>query len=74
MRSSGWPILPWGMSEVHCFLRAGLSSRIFWVLRGVGKGGQRVSGDVRQHETNREATYRAVNIYPGEMQLTRMFA
>lgn len=33
MSSSGRPILPWGMSEIHCFRRSGLSSRIFWVLR-----------------------------------------
>lgn len=32
MRSSGDPMRPWGMREVHCRLRSGLSSRIFWVL------------------------------------------
>ena len=32
IRSAGAPMRPWGMSEVHWRLRAGLSSRIFWVL------------------------------------------
>ena len=33
MRSSGRPILPTGMRDVHCFWSSGLSSRIFLVLR-----------------------------------------
>ena len=33
IRSSGRPILPMGMSEVHWRLSSGLSSRIFLVLR-----------------------------------------
>lgn len=32
MRSSGTPILPCGMSDVHFALRSGLSSMIFCVL------------------------------------------
>lgn len=35
MRSSGRPILPTGIREVHCFWRSGLSSRIFLVLPNV---------------------------------------
>lgn len=46
MRSSGWPILPWGMREIHCFRRSGLSSRIFWVLRIAGQECQRGSWEM----------------------------
>lgn len=83
MRSSGEPILPWGMREVHFCLRSGLSSRIFLVL----SWGIAVSVLLhiyskidltncpwgrRADEGIDEITYRAVSMYPGEMQLTRM--
>lgn len=32
MRSSGEPMWPCGIRDVHCLFKSGLSSRIFWVL------------------------------------------
>lgn len=66
IRSSGVPIFPTGIREVHLSLRSGLSSRILRVLE------IDVSLSLKKTTKWKRAVYRAVSMYPGLMQLTRM--